>query len=204
MVDKKNVAIGLGIGVAVVGTIIAVTRKVKAAPPEPPPGLANIYGVVTDAISGKPLANVSVTLWDHTKVELLLSALTDNKGYYSMLNISPISCIVEFEKEGYRTISESYALTEGNNEINIALVQIGWAGIGGIVTDATTGRKLMGVLVQTAYEMVMTGSNGRYTLVGLELGEHLMRFSKEGYQTAERTIMLTEQGITVNVALVAL
>ncbi len=93
-------------------------------PELPPPALANLYGVVTDAETGAPLPNVSVQLWSPDGAELLLTAATDSSGYYSMANISPSSYLIRLEKEGYEAVVSDIVLVEGNNELNVEMVPI--------------------------------------------------------------------------------
>ena len=93
-------------------------------PELPPPALANLYGVVTDAETGAPLANVSVQLWSPDGAELLLFTTTDSGGYYSMANISPGSYLIRLEKEGYEAVVSDIALVEGNNELNVEMLLI--------------------------------------------------------------------------------
>jgi len=90
----------------------------------PPPALANLYGVVTDAETSAPLANVSVQLWSPDGAELLLSTTTNSGGYYSMANISPGSYLIRLEKEGYEAVVSNIALVEGNNELNVEMLLI--------------------------------------------------------------------------------
>ena len=65
---------------------------------------ARLYGTVTDADTGAPLAGVNVTLWDAAETEMLLSVFTDSGGNYSMENILPGNYVVYFSKDGYETL----------------------------------------------------------------------------------------------------
>jgi len=71
--------------------------------PVPPP-LATLYGVVTDAETGAPLAGVSVSLWDPAETELLASTTTDSYGSYRLENILPGNYVIYFSKENYETV----------------------------------------------------------------------------------------------------
>ncbi len=59
--------------------------------------LANLYGVVTDAQTGAPIAGVKVTI-DGT------STYTDASGNYGFQGLTPGSYTIAFEKEGYETV----------------------------------------------------------------------------------------------------
>jgi len=63
-------------------------------PELPPP--ANLYGVVTDAQTGYPIAGVKVT------IDGLVTS-TDSSGRYAFEGLTPGSYTITFEKEGYET-----------------------------------------------------------------------------------------------------
>ncbi len=84
-----------GIGLALGGILLLLSRKAKAEPPPPPvPGYANLYGIVTDAVTGAPIKGVQATLDS-------LQANTDANGAYSFTNIEPGDYVVQFNKDGY-------------------------------------------------------------------------------------------------------
>jgi hypothetical protein len=60
-ISPALVIIPIGLGLAAAAGIAALAFAAPG-PPEPPPGLANLYGKVTDAITGYPLPGVLVTL----------------------------------------------------------------------------------------------------------------------------------------------
>ncbi len=62
-----------------------------------PPPVANLYGVVTDAETGAPLAGVLVSIDG-------LSLTTNAGGYYMFTELPPGSYTITFEKEGYETV----------------------------------------------------------------------------------------------------
>jgi len=86
--DGKKVAIGIG----VVGLgIWALTRKAKAKP-----GKANLYGKVTDAVTGKKISDVLVALNG-------MQIYTDAAGNYAFINLEPGGYVIQFSKEGYQS-----------------------------------------------------------------------------------------------------
>ncbi len=93
--DGKKAAVVGGLGLVGLG-IWALTRKAEAAPPEPPPGRANLYGKVTDAVTGNKIPGVLVTLDGY-------STYTDNAGNYLFPDLEPGSYVAQFTKEGYQT-----------------------------------------------------------------------------------------------------
>lgn len=64
-------------------------------PELPPP--ANLYGVVTDAVTGDPISGVLVVLDD-------MQVFTDAQGNYTFLDLDPGEYRLEFSKEGYQTL----------------------------------------------------------------------------------------------------
>lgn len=94
MVDKKKIAAGVGIVVAATGIILLATAA-KAAPPEP--GLANLYGKVTDAVTGNKIPDVLVSLDG-------MQTYTDSAGNYAFANIEPGEYALQFSKDGYETL----------------------------------------------------------------------------------------------------
>jgi len=85
--------IPFGLGLAALGIIAALAI---AAPPTPPPGRANLYGRVTDAVTGSPISGVLVSVNGY-------SAYTDTAGNYLFPDLEPGSYLVQFSKEGYQT-----------------------------------------------------------------------------------------------------
>jgi hypothetical protein len=76
---------------AIIAALIALTRKAGAAPPPPPPqpGLASLYGLVTDAQTHAGIEGIQVTLNGY-------STVTDQTGYYAIQNVAPGSYSVSF------------------------------------------------------------------------------------------------------------
>jgi len=81
-----------GLGLALVGAL-GLATVARAAPP---PGRANLYGKVTDAITGSPISGVSVSLNG-------LEVYTNASGNYSFTGLEPGGYRLEFSKSGYQT-----------------------------------------------------------------------------------------------------
>ena len=96
----KKGAVVLGVSVLVSGLLFWLNKKTKAAPPQPPPpGLANLYGKVTDASTNQPIAGVQVTLGG------IGQAITNPAGNYAFLNITPGNYFATFSKAGYQEVT---------------------------------------------------------------------------------------------------
>jgi len=90
--DKKKIAI-VGGALAVIAGIVVFATRAKAAPP---PGLANLYGKVTDAETGKKIPDVLVSLNG-------LQVYTDSAGNYAFADLEPGAYVLQFSKDGYET-----------------------------------------------------------------------------------------------------
>lgn len=115
--DKgKKGAIVAGAALALGATILVLTR-VRAAPPE---GKANLYGKVTNSLTGNPIPGVKVTLEEGTPI------YTDSSGNYAILNITadsfPFGAWIYFRKAGYEPRDATTTINEGNNELNVQMV----------------------------------------------------------------------------------
>jgi len=90
----------LGLGLA---AALGMAALAKAAPPEEPeepeepePGLANLYGKVTDTETENPISGVLVTLDG-------LQVYTNAGGSYIFGDLDPGGYALQFSKEGYET-----------------------------------------------------------------------------------------------------
>jgi hypothetical protein len=89
-ISPAIVIIPVGLGLA---AVVGIAALAFAAPP---PGLANLYGKVTDAITGYPLPGVLVTLNG-------LEVYTNAAGNYSFESVETGEYLLKFSKEGYET-----------------------------------------------------------------------------------------------------
>lgn len=80
------------VGLALV-LIAALAAMAGAAPP---PGRANLYGKVTDAVTGTPISGVLVSLNG-------LQVYTDASGNYSFTDLDTGEYVLQFSKAGYET-----------------------------------------------------------------------------------------------------
>ncbi|GAJ11142.1 unnamed protein product, partial [marine sediment metagenome] len=87
-------AAGAAVGI---GALLYFLTRVEAAPPTPPPGLANLYGKVTDAGTGQPIPGVLVSLNG-------LETYTNPGGNYAFTDVEPGEYVLQFSKEGYEPL----------------------------------------------------------------------------------------------------
>lgn len=131
MVEERKISpvvvIAGGLGLALVGALVvyAIARAVPGVPPEPPPGLANLYGIITDAETGETIAGVQGTVYQdydtHTKD---YDFTTNFSGYYQILDMLvevDVTKMVVYAN-GYKAYAnEDIPIAEGNNELNIEM-----------------------------------------------------------------------------------
>lgn len=118
MTKRKQVAT-IAIVSAIAGGLYLLTRKAKVEePPAPPPGLANLYGKVTDAQTGIASSGVLVSLNG-------LQAYTDSSGNYTFTDLEIRAYSITFQKEGFLMASRNITLVEGNNVLNVQLLLSG-------------------------------------------------------------------------------
>ena len=79
METKKKVGIGAAI-LAALALLFFWVKKAKAA--SPAPGKATLWGIVSDATTGSPVAGINAALGSY-------STSTDSSGKYEFLNIEP-------------------------------------------------------------------------------------------------------------------
>jgi hypothetical protein len=94
------------------GLTYAFTRKAKASTPQE--GMATLYGIITDAETGLPLAGVALDLDG-------LKKSSDSAGYYAFNNIPTGTYTLMLDKNGYISSSQSVSLAEGMTEVNIQM-----------------------------------------------------------------------------------
>jgi len=91
-------------------------------PPEPPPpGYAQLYGRITDASTGEPISMAMVFLDGETSP-------TTIEGDYLFVNLEPGEYNITFSKDNYETKTATLTLTEGNNEVSVALTPAAFTG----------------------------------------------------------------------------
>jgi hypothetical protein len=116
-ISPAVIIIPLGLGLGLVAAL-AIAAMVKAASPTPSPGRATLYGKVTDADIGDPVAGALLTLDT-------LQTSSDAGGNYSFADVDPGNYQITVERDGYNVFSQAVALTEGANQLNIQLVPTG-------------------------------------------------------------------------------
>lgn len=122
--DRKKVAI-IGL-VALIG-VIAIAATWKRKLPTPPPGFANLYGHVTNKVTGAPVIGVGTVYQDYDTETEDYDFITNGQGYYEIRNMLvdvDVTKMVLYSN-GYKDYTnEDVPISEGNNEFNIQMVPI--------------------------------------------------------------------------------
>ncbi len=130
MVEKRGISpvvvIAGGVGLALAGVVVLFALgRAAPGPPSPQPGLANLFGFITDGETGEPIAGADITVYqDYDSDTIPYHTTTDSQGYYQILDM-----LVEVEVTQmavYASGYESYAnedipLAEGNNELSFTM-----------------------------------------------------------------------------------
>jgi len=151
-----------------------------------------VEGKITDAATGQPLAGATVT------VNGAIGVTTDTAGLYQISNISPGAITLEASIAGYAAASSSGSLGAGGVLVfSPALAASGapatTATLQGVVTSATTGQPLAGVIIAVSGANALsatTDAQGKFSLNGLLPGAITVTAALNGYDsvTAAATV----------------
>lgn len=162
----------------------------------------SIAGTVTDSATGAPLANAAVSTDSGQETK------TDANGNYTLSAVPVGNRTVTAGAAGYVSQEKQATVTEGMvSEVNFALaaepIGGGTGAIKGTVTDAQSGARLGGVLVETdTGQSAATNPAGKYGLRSVPEGERTVTASKSGYVAGSRQVSVAADGTsTANFAL---
>lgn len=150
-----------------------------------------ISGVVTDSVTGNPIANAMVSAMSHHGGR---SAITNENGEYLIENLQPGGYRVSAMAEGYihKMYPELVTVEAGQitENINFALAPYSQpepGGISGVVTDSVTGNPISGAMVvamghhRRGGGRATTNENGEYLIENLRPGEYRVTANARGY-----------------------
>lgn len=187
--DKNTkVAIGVGAGVILIGSAIAVAQNTKQqiTPSPTPNNTANLTGMVRDD-NGNPVVGATVSINNRHSTTL-------SDGSYGFTNMPPGAYAATVSKDGYIPVSNNVALTRGNNTHNFTLSMIPTtptlADLFGKVTDAITGNAVSDAQVKLGSASYITDSTGYYLFTGVKTGSYSLSITKVGYNTASYSVNL--------------
>jgi len=157
----------------------------------------SIAGMVTDSSTDNPIPEASVS------TDTGQSAITDSGGSYTLSNVPAGERTVTASATGYVSGQKQATVTEGGtSQVDFALESEpsggGTGDIKGRVTDAQSGAKLAGVLVETdTGQSATTNPAGKYTLRDVPEGSRMVTASKAGYAAASQQVYVVADGTVV-------
>ncbi|TAH36764.1 MAG: sigma-70 family RNA polymerase sigma factor [Planctomycetota bacterium] len=172
---------------------------------------ASVYGRITDARSGAPIAGATVEAWkapiwvpgDHRA-----AAVSDAGGFFHLQALRPDLFTLKVDAAGYAKDwgSQSILLAEGEQRRMDLTLDPGTS-IRGRVADGRTGAAIAGALVRLrtggAHNVAGTDDEGRYVLRGVPAGyDDNMVVEARGYgQFSFRVYKVPETGLDQDVLL---
>lgn len=175
----------------------------RLAPRPGPTVEAAVFGTVTDAVTGLPLAGVTVRVLDST-----LTALTASDGTYRIAPLAVGVILLEAQRTGYDTV-RAFATVSEQAQLQFSPALYATAttppgknasGITGVVLHATTNAPLAGVTVTFTYRgnlvTLHTADDGRFTVAGLIATDVALRFTQEGFPPSSFSFPLAPLSVT--------
>ncbi len=171
-----------------------------------------LSGTVIDALTGAKIPGALVTV-DGTN----RSTVTDEVGHFRLEHVERSDVALRVERAGYRTAERtvhvgSFNTLSRGDEMRIPVVILGLLALGapnaalsqqagsiaGVVTSELD-RPLSGaeVSLANAPQATLTGSDGRYLLTGVPVGEHVVRARFIGYGVTELTVSVVAGEIAI-------
>ncbi len=165
---------------------------------------ANVLsGVVTNILSGLPIAGATVLVVDSATVTNTLT--TDASGYYAVTNIATGIATVTANKSGYTTATASPTIVAGANTQDLGLTP---NTLTGVVTDTITTLPIAGATVvvtdsSNVVYNITTDAAGRYGVTNLPTGPATVTASKTGYGSATASPTIVPGANTQDLSLTA-
>ncbi|GLI84555.1 hypothetical protein ANABIO32_22650 [Rossellomorea marisflavi] len=157
---------------------------------------SRILGVVTDAVTGLPIPNATVTLFIEGTEIAVASTTTDQDGNYLLGGLSAGSYSLRFEAFGYQTASVPVQLGFAETlTVNQAL-RLEFGSVIGTIREALTGEPIRNALV-LAFSVngvplgsAITDINGNYLIDGLRAGPIVLVVRAVGFQSQTREVTI--------------
>jgi alpha-tubulin suppressor-like RCC1 family protein len=159
------------------------------------PSTAVVSGLVTDSVTGVPIANATVTIGEH-------STDTDADGRYTFGAILANTYNISAQAANYVTYNNSIEIIYPATEHNIQLVHITGT-LSGKVTAGTSTIAVAGVTVSAGGRTTTTDANGDYTLNNVPIGTRTITAATPGYVPSS-TNKLIEASPASNIQNIAL
>jgi len=148
---------------------------------------AYLEGVVTDFVTGNPIANADIQITGLSQQEF-----SNTSGFYATGSAAGGTYSVTFSKFGYITKTEQVTLTNGVlTTLDVQLERVPSATLE-IITETPSGMPVPNGIVQfsTGPNQLdyVTGSNGTLVEPAVPLGTYTVLYGAWGYQTTQTTV----------------
>jgi hypothetical protein len=154
--------------------------------------LNGIRGVVTDSVTGDPVAaTIKVVGHDDETYKTFAYSDPDAGDYHRPLEAGTWD--LEFSAEGYEalTVNGVVATAGASTRRDVQMTALVSYSISGVVTDTTTGTAIGGAdveLTDTSLGAVTTGGNGAYAIPNVWAGAHTLEVRASGYGDSSQQI----------------
>ncbi len=149
-------------------------------------GNGTVAGVVTDYVTGNPIAGAEIIVTDGVNTYM---TYTNSSGGYS-ISVPPGTYNVTASATGYvnKTVVGVSVSEDEITVVNFALISTSdLCKIYGYVKDSSTGQEIAGanvLILETGYSTV-TNESGYYEFTGLYPGNYTLIFNATGYESKE-------------------
>lgn len=141
----------------------------------PKPETATVFGQVTDAESGEPIADVNVSIGAS-------HCLTREDGNYTLATVPVGSRVISAVKNGYGYVPESITVTSPTTEKNIQMTPSPTTGeVRGTVTDSWKKGAIPRAIIIAGFKVTRSDRDGRYRIKGLPPGRTNIYAVKHAY-----------------------
>jgi len=167
-----------------------------------------VAGRVVDAQTGKPLSDVLVTI---ATGAIRAETRTGGDGHFHFLDLPdgtyPVAATLPAEGSRHGTAQVNAVVSrDGTGRIQMATADLALPAttVRGRVARANNQPVVMAeIVLEGSGEQAFSGADGRYTLVGVEVGARTARVRAQGFQTAVQVVTIASAGTvaTLNVTL---
>ncbi len=156
------------------------------------PGVGSISGTVTDASSGQPVGDVTVTATDGTQRATATTSTVAPVGTYTLANLAiPGTWTLTISGQGWITQTERVAL-DGSTTVNFSLTKSG-ANVVGIVSSGGKGLANVGLTLSNQTDTFKTLSESVAPVGGFDFGQvppghYVLSATDFGYATQSASV----------------
>ncbi len=141
----------------------------------------SLSGLVTDSLTGLPIASATVSVTDSSNVVHTIS--TDGTGHYSIASLPTGPASVIASKVGYSSVTSTPTIVSGSNTQNETLTP---NILSGVIRDASTTLPINSAAVvvidaASVTNTISTGADGSYSVTNIAVGAATVTASKSGY-----------------------